>query len=143
MKKAGIWLLIVLLCLPAGTVLCEEEAVLSPEREQTIASIEKVTDYESGMDLYTMEVSYAYDLDALTPAGPGSDEQMTEVIRTVAAPGTPITPISPNFGCTAFTLTAADGKVYMGSNYDFLHDTSVMLCYCHPEGGYASVSFAT
>ena len=49
---------------------------------------------------------------------------------------------APDFGCSAFTLQEADGNVLMGRNYDFKRDTSAMLVYCEPKGGYKSVAFA-
>lgn len=143
MRKHLILILIALLCLTVGTaVFAEDDAPLSADREQTVASIRKLSDYADGYDLYSMEVFYAYDLDALIPTGAFEEDSLFEVLFDEAVPGIPMTIKSPKFGCTAFTLTAADGSVYMGRNYDWIEKTSVMMCYCHPENGYASVCFS-
>lgn len=38
-------------------------------RFQTVASIEKLTDYDDGYNLYCMDIDYDYDLDALIARG--------------------------------------------------------------------------
>lgn len=142
MKKTAV-LLALLLLLAASGAFAAEDISLSPEREKTLASVQKISQRDDGLDLYTMEVFYEYDLDRLTPVGPFSDERMSELILGEAVPGVPVTIRAAGFSCTAFTLTAADGKVYMGRNYDWVDKTSVMMCRCHPKNGYASVSFST
>lgn len=142
MKPTALLIALLMLLSAGFSFAAEEETVLSPERQQTLASIQKLTSYEDGLDLYTMEVFYEYDIDALTPVGPADDDTMVDVIFAQALPGVDVELQAPDFGCTAFTLKAGDGKVYMGRNYDFAYDTSAMLCYCRPENGYASVCFS-
>ncbi|MDO5434984.1 MAG: linear amide C-N hydrolase [Clostridia bacterium] len=143
MKKTAALLLSILLCLPFGFSAGEEStALLSPERLQTIASIQKLSDYDDGLNLYSMEVFYDYDIDDLTPTGELDDEGMVALLLNEALPGIPVQITAPDFGCTAFTLKADDGKVYMGRNYDFKYDTSAMMCHCHPKDGYSSVCFS-
>lgn len=56
----------------------------------TIGSIEQLTDYRDGYNLYSMDIKYDYSLDDII-----------------------------DYGCTSFTLTDTDGDVHMGRNYDF------------------------
>lgn len=81
-------------------------------RFQTIGTIEKVTDY-ADYNLYRMDVKYNYDLDRLIEYGITDDQSFVD---------------------------EADGDVLMGRNYDFRQDTSALLVYCEPEGGYRSAS---
>lgn len=143
MKKAALLLALLLFCSIGCFTAAEESGdLLSPERQQTLASIQKLTSYADGLDLYTMEVQYEYDIDALTPTDGFSDEKMAELLLAQALPGVPVQIEAPDYGCTAFTVKAANGKVYMGRNYDFKFDTSAMMCVCRPKNGYASVCFS-
>lgn len=117
-------------------------AELSPERRQTVESIRQLTDYGDGLNLYAMEVFYEYDLDRLTPVGVDGDQELLDLMLDEAAPGMGGKVEAPEFGCTAFTAETADGKVYLGRNYDFRDDASAMMCVCHPKGGYRSVCFS-
>ncbi len=136
-------LMCTVLCLCSGIAAAEENApLLSEERRQTIASIQKLTDYDDMLNLYSMEVFYDYDIDHLTPFGELDDQGMVGLLLNEALPGIPVKIEAPNFGCTAFTLKANDGKIYMGRNYDFKYDTSAMMCFCHPRNGYSSVCFS-
>ena len=111
-------------------------------RIQTIGSIEQLSDYEDGYNLYRMDVKYDYSLDDIIDYGIKDDQTMINAILKEALPLLPVKIKAPNFGCTAFTLTDTDGDVYMGRNYDFRKDTSAMLVYCAPKGGYQSIAFA-
>ena len=143
MKRTLMLLMCILLCLPAGFAAADDSAPpLSEERMQTIASIQKLSDYDDGLNLYSMEVFYDYDINHLTPTGELDDQGMVALLLEEALPGVPVQIEAPNFGCTAFSLEADDGKVYMGRNYDFKYDTSAMMCYCHPQDGYRSVCFS-
>lgn len=118
-----------------------EGAVLSQDRLESIASIKKISDFDN-LNLYSMEICYDYDLDNLIlPAGCHDENEYSKRATNEALPGFDIEFETPDFGCSAFTLTAADGKTYMGRNYDFKFDTSAMQVYCHPKDGYASVSY--
>ena len=111
-------------------------------RIQTFSSIEQLTDYEDGYNLYRMDVQYDYNLDNIINYGITDDQTMIDAIVKEAIPLLPVKIEAPNFGCTAFTLTDKDGGVHMGRNYDFGKDTSSMLVYCEPKDGYKSIAFA-
>lgn len=111
-------------------------------RIQTFSSIEQLTDYEDGYNLYRMDVKYDYSIDNIINYGITDDQSMIDAILKEALPMLPVSIEAPNFGCTAFTLTDNDGDVHMGRNYDFSLDTSSMLVYCTPKDGYKSMAFA-
>ena len=111
-------------------------------RIRTMGSIEKLTDYPDGYNLYRMEVKYDYSLDDVINYGIKDNQTMIDAILKEALPLLPVKIKAPEFGCTAFTLTDVDGDVHMGRNYDFRNNTSAMLVYCAPKDGYKSVAFA-
>ncbi|MGN0704555.1 MAG: linear amide C-N hydrolase [Lentihominibacter sp.] len=111
-------------------------------RIQTIGSMERLTDYEDGYNLYSMDIKYDYSIDDIIDYGITDDQTMFDAIIKEALPLLPVKADVPNFGCTAFTLTDTDGDVHMGRNYDFMNDTSAMLVYCSPKDGYKSVALA-
>ena len=104
-------------------------------RIQTFSSIEQLTDYEDGYNLYSMDLQYDYNLDDIIDYGITDDQTMIDAILKEALPLLPVKIKAPNFGCTAFSLTDTDGDVHMGRNYDFRKDTSAMLVYCAPKNG--------
>lgn len=110
-------------------------------RLKTISSIRKVTSYDN-YNLYTMNVSYSYDLDAIIHYGITDDQSMINAILKEALPFLPVSIKVPSFGCSAFTLTDTGQNVLMGRNYDFRYDTSAILVHCKPENGYESIAFA-
>ena len=110
-------------------------------RLQSANSIQKLTDYADGYNLYRMDVRYAYDLDKLIASGITDDQTMIDAILKEALPLLPVSIKAPSFGCSAFSITA-ENDVLMGRNYDFKNDTSSMLVYCAPKNGYRSVAFA-
>lgn len=111
-------------------------------RIRTMRSIEQVASYEDGFGLYSMRVRYGYDLDRVIGRGITDDQGFVDAIAKEAIPHLPAHIEAPQFGCTAFTMTLADGDVVMGRSYDFKYDTSAMLVRCDPEDGYSSVAFA-
>lgn len=111
-------------------------------RIQTVNSIEKLTGYSDGYNLYRMNIKYDYSLDDVINYDVRDDQTMINAILKEALPLFPIKIKTPNFGCTAFTLTDNGGDVHMGRNYDFQDNTSAMLVYCTPKDGYKSVAFA-
>ncbi|MGN0536513.1 MAG: linear amide C-N hydrolase [Acutalibacteraceae bacterium] len=111
-------------------------------RIQTMSSIEKLTDYDDGYNLYRMDIKYDYNLDNIINYGIKDDQTMIDAILKEALPLLPVSIKAPNFGCTALTLTDKDGDVHMGRNYDFSKNTSAMLVYCEPKDGYKSIAFA-
>ena len=111
-------------------------------RLQTISSLEKLTDYDDGYDLYRMNIKYNYSIEKVINYGIKNDQDVVQAILKEALPLLPVKMKAPQFGCSAFTLTNTDGDVQMGRNYDFKNDTSAMLVYCTPRNGYKSVAFA-
>ena len=110
-------------------------------RIQSVNSIEKLTDYADGYNLYRMDVKYDYDLDRMIASGITDNQTMIDALLKEALPLLPISMKAPQFGCSAFAISA-DGDALMGRNYDFKNDTSSMLVYCAPKNGYRSVAFA-
>ena len=78
-------------------------------RIQTMNSIEKLSDYDDGYNLYRMEVKYDYSLDDVINYGIKDNQTMIDAILKDALPLLPVKIEAPSFGCTAFTLTDADG----------------------------------
>ena len=111
-------------------------------RIQTIGSIEQLTDYEDGYNLYRMDVKYDYSIENVINRGIEDDRMMIDSMLKEVLPLLPVKMKAPNFGCTSFSLTDTDGDVHMGRNYDFKSDTSAMLVYCTPKDGYKSVAVA-
>lgn len=111
-------------------------------RFKTMASIERVTDYEDGYNIYSMDVSYDYDLDRLIGRGITDTQSFINAAISEALPLLPVEIKAPSFSCSAFGIATDDGDVLMGRNYDFRKNTSAMLVYCTPSDGYKSVGFA-
>ncbi len=111
-------------------------------RLQTISSIEKLTDYDDDYNLYSMVVKYDYNIDNVINYGLHTNQDVTAAVLKECLPLLPVNVKTPEFGCTAFTLTDSEGSVHMGRNYDFKYDTSAMLVYCNPKDGYKSIAFA-
>ena len=111
-------------------------------RIQTIGSIEQLTDYEDGYNLYRMNIKYDYSLDDIIDYGITDDQTMIDAILKESLPLIPAKINVPDYGCTSFTLTDTDGDVHMGRNYDFRKNTSAMMVYCEPKDGYKSIAFA-
>ena len=134
---------IILLIVLAAVLLCVcVFAFLYAGRMETMSSIQKITDYADGYNLYRMDVKYGYRLERIIDYGIKDDQSMIDAILSEALPLLPVHIKAPSFGCTAFTLTDDNGQVHMGRNYDFKNDTSAMLVYCAPKNGYKSVAFA-
>ena len=111
-------------------------------RFKTMASKKRITDYKDGINMYSMNVEYDYNLDAIIDRGITDTQSFIDAIVSEALPGLPIKMKAPNFSCSAFGITLDDGDHVMGRNYDFAYDSSAMLVYCSPEDGYKSVAFA-
>ena len=111
-------------------------------RFRTLSSIQKVTSYEDGYNLYQIDIKYDYDLDQIIDYGITDNQSMIDAIIKEALPLLPVKIKAPDFGCTAFTMTDNQKQVHMGRIYDFKLDTSAMLVYCTPKNGYKSVAFA-
>lgn len=112
------------------------------KRIQSIQSIQKITDYDDGFNLYTMDIQYDYDLDRMLDGRITDDQSFIDTVLEEALPFIPVHMEAPNFGCSAFTLQTPTDDVLMGRNYDFRNNTSAMLVYCSPKNGYKSVACA-
>ena len=132
--------LTVLLCLIVILVLAF--IIVYFTRFQTIASIEKLTDYADGYDLYRIDIRYDYDLDRMTKRDLASDDDTADVILSEALPYLPIHMETPDYSCSALGITDVNGDVLMGRNYDFDIDTSALMVCCSPKDGYKSVALA-
>lgn len=111
-------------------------------RFRTLASIEKLSSYSDGYDLYRMDIKYNYSIDDVINYGIKDDQTMIDAIIKESLPLLPVSIKAPKFGCTAFKLLDTEKDFHMGRNYDFKNDTSAMLVYCAPKNGYKSVAFA-
>ena len=111
-------------------------------RVQSMATMEQLTDYEDGYNLYRMDIKYDYSLDDIINYGITDDQSMIDAILKESLPLIPVSIKAPDFSCTSFTLTDTDGDVHMGRNYDFRKNTSAMMVYCAPKDGYKSIAFA-
>lgn len=116
--------------------------IIYASRIKTISTIEQISSYNEGIDLYRMDIKYDYSLDAIIDRGITDDQSMIDSLLKEALPFLPVHVKAPNFGCSAFTVDSVDGEVLMGRNYDFRSDSSAMLVYCTPSDGYKSVAFA-
>lgn len=134
---------IILLTLLALVLICVIAfACVYWTRIQTISSIEKLTDYADGYNVYRMNVAYDYDLDAVISKGITDEQSYIDAIVEKSLPLLPVHIKAPSFGCSAFTLKDTDDRVHMGRNYDFSLNTSAMVVYCTPKNGYKSVALA-
>lgn len=111
-------------------------------RLSTINTIKKITSYEDGYDLYTMEIKYDYSIEDIISYGIENNQDMYDAILKESLPLLPVKMESPSFACSAFNMTTTDGNYLMGRNYDFRKNTSAMLVYCSPKNYYKSIAFA-
>lgn len=139
MKSFFKWLGIVVAVLLVATTVVFTTVYYT--RLQSVSTITKITDYED-YNLYSMEVKYNYSIDKIIDYGIDDTKTYFEAIAKEALPLLPVKMDVPDFGCSAFSITDTDQNVLMGRNYDFRSNTSAMLVYCTPEGGYKSVAFA-
>ena len=138
-KKIGIALL-TLLALVVAVVLAFTGLYFT--RFRTVRSIQKLTDYEDGYNLYRMDIHYNYSLEKILDYGITDNQTMIDAILRQALPLLPVSIKAPSFGCSVFSIRDEDGHIRMGRNYDFKNDTSAMLVYCAPKDGYRSVATA-
>ncbi len=111
-------------------------------RFQTMATIEKLTDYDDGYNLYTMKVKYDYNTEDIINSGYTDMQEFTDAVVKESLPLLPVKINVPSFGCSALRTETVDGSMLMGRNYDFKLDTSAMMVLCEPKNGYKSISFA-
>lgn len=111
-------------------------------RIQSIGTIEKLTDYEDGYNLYRMDILYDYDLDGMLKKEYTDNQTVKSAIRATALPFLPFRVKTQDFSCSSFCITDSQGNALMGRNYDFHADTSALMVYCAPKNGYKSVALA-
>ena len=108
----------------------------------TASSLERVTSYGDGFNLYRIDVAYGYDLDAIIDVDVHDDQAYVDAVLAQALPGVPIEVNAPKFACSAFRAQTTDGDFLMGRNYDFKDDTSALLVHTDPADGYESICFS-
>lgn len=108
----------------------------------TAASLERLTSYDDGYNLYRIDATYRYDLDAIIDADVSNDQAYVNAVLAQVLPGVPIEVKAPKFACSAFRTQTTDGDVLMGRNYDFKDDTSALLVHTAPADGYESICFS-
>lgn len=96
-----------------------------------MSSIQKISSYDDGYNLYRMDVKYDYNLDDVINYGIADDQSMIDAILKEALPLLPVKIKAPKFGCTAFTMTDTDGDIHMGRNYDFKKILPQCSCTVH------------
>lgn len=109
-------------------------------KHSTMASIRKVTD-RPDFNLYTMDYSADYKLDAIVSAGAESTRDFTNLVVRALLPGVPIHIDPIELGCSCCFAPDVNGNYMMGRNFD-LEDTSGVLIHTKPENGYESIGFA-
>ena len=109
---------------------------------KTLRSLSQETAYPDGFDLYTVDISYGYDLDAIIARDVRDDQAYIDAVLAQVLPGLPVHVEAPQFACSAFCAPATNGRVFTGRNYDFKDDTSALLVRTRPRDGYASIGFA-
>ena len=128
-------LTLVFLCL---AVFC----VVYYSRFQTMSTIERISDYEDGKNIYSMTVSYDYSLQNIIDSGFTDTQGFVDALIKESLPLLPIKMELPSYGCSVYRASTEDGQIIMGRNYDFKLDTSCMLVRCSPKNGYSSIAFA-
>lgn len=117
--------------------------MLDQDRQRTLKTIQRLTDYNGPYNFYRMEVLYDYSISRMLAQGITDDATMLQTILNEAIPGEKAGIDLSGFGCTAFKMMSTDGKWWMGRNYDFAQDTSAMLVHTPAkENRFASVGFA-
>ena len=127
----------------AATAVSATAALGIKYRKQlkTLRTLTRESSYLDGFDLYTVDIAYDYDLDAIIDTGVRDDQAYIDAVVSQVLPGLPVHVEAPAFACSACRVTTSSG-VLTGRNYDFKDDTSALLVRCHPAGGYASIGFA-
>ncbi len=136
LKKVFLLLLTVVLFVCAGF------GALYFTRFQTLATLEKITNYDDGYNLYTMTVKYDYSIDDVINSKYTDTQGLVDAVIKESLPLLPVSIKMPSFGCSAFRTITTEGNYLMGRNYDFKLDTSALMVICEPKNGYKSISFA-
>lgn len=142
MKKSGIVKRVLLGLLALAVVAIVAFVGFYFTRFQTIASVEQLTDYDDGYDLYMVDIKYQYDLERMMKSGFKDNQMVADAILSEALPLLPIHMESPDYGCSSFNVADTEGNILTGRNYDFEADTSAIMVRCAPKGGYKSIAMA-
>lgn len=132
---------ILLSLLVAVLIVCIGFSVTYFTRIQTLMTLEKITDYEDGYNLYTITVKYDYSIDDVIHSGYTDTQGFVDAVIKESLPLLPVSIKVPSYGCSAFRTMTNDGNILMGRNYDFKLDTSALMVLCEPQDGYKSISF--
>lgn len=111
-------------------------------RFKSISTIEKLSDYQDGYNLYSMDIEYDYDIQNIIDSGYTDTQGYTDAVIKESLPLLPVHIEVPSFGCSAYRAETTEGDTIMGRNYDFKLNTSCMMVRCHPKDGYKSICFA-
>ena len=134
-RRIALGILVVVLAACAGA------GALYASRIKTVSSIQQLTNYDDGYNLYSMDVAYDYSTQHIIDSGITDNQSLIDAVLKESLPLLPVSMKAPDFGCTAFTAQGSDGTL-MGRNYDFKRDTSALLVRCSPADGYRSIGFA-
>lgn len=93
-------------------------------RIQSIQTIEKLTNYSDGYDLYKMDILYDYDLDGMLGKEYSDNQSVINAIYGTCLPLLPGRSKPKDFSCSTFCITDTEGDVLMGRNYDYHADTA-------------------
>lgn len=110
-------------------------------RFQSMASMKKLTSYETGYNLYEMDIKYDYGFDDMIERDIQSDQEFFDALIAETLPLLPVHYTLPQFGCSAFGVIDTEGDVLTGRNFDFA-DSSALLIHTSPKDGYESIGMA-
>lgn len=112
----------------------------------TMGTIEQLTDYDDGYNLYSMTVKYDYSIKDVIDYGITDTQSYVDAVLAESLPLLPVHIELPSYGCSVYR--ANDNNAFfpedsyiMGRNYDFKLDTSCMMVKCYPKDGYPSIAF--
>lgn len=131
----GIVIILVILCVLVFVIVYYT-------RFKTISTIQKLTEYEDGYGLYSMDINYNYSIQDIIDSGFTDTQGYVDAVVKESLPLLPVHIKLPSFGCSTYRCATTDGEMVMGRNYDFKLDTSCMMVKCHPKDGYKSIAFA-
>ncbi|NLV58544.1 MAG: linear amide C-N hydrolase [Clostridiales bacterium] len=140
-KACSCLILTALLALmPCFTMLAESAtnpAQLLTTDEQA-ASIASLKDMDDGR-FYTMDYTADYKLDEVLQKNIADVPSMIAFIQENLLSGQTQTELAPQAGCSAFVVTAEDGRVLCGRNFDYKMDMTAVLIRTAPKDGYKSI----
>ena len=127
---------------PAAAVAAAAVAaalVLYGRRLASVGTIRRLTSYEDGFDIYSMDILYDYDLEGMLHRRYPDDAAATAAAIARAHPIARIPIELPACSCSSLGILSSDGGSLSGRNYDFVTDTSALVVRCLPKHGYRSL----